>query len=61
MTLSDKVQEFLTLADGDAHRALVMAVKCLALTGLTVSAGYVRRSPYVEVAPAEERGEVLDV
>ena len=61
MTLSDKVQEFLTLADGDAHRALVMAVKCLALTGYNVSAGFVRASPYVEVAPAEERGEVLDV
>jgi len=61
MTIQSKVQEFLSLTDGDPHRALVLAVKCLAATGYNVSAGFVRCSPYGEVSPAKDRGEVLDV
>lgn len=60
MTVHEKVLQFLEAADGDAHKALVLAVRSLALTGLRVSAGYVRVSPYDHINPPEPEPESLD-
>lgn len=60
MTVQEKVIQFLEHAEGDPHKALVLAVKNLALAGSCMSAGFVRVSPYDHVNPPKEKPESLD-
>jgi len=60
MTIQKQVLMFLEAADGDPHKALVLAVKTLAVSGHCISAGFLRVSPYDHILPIEKEPEPLD-
>lgn len=60
MSEKEVYELLLDKAGGDAHAALLLAVKWVAVSGLCMSAGFVRVSPYETVSPPKQKPESLD-
>jgi len=60
MSEQQAIKMFLDNAGGDPLEALRIAVKCLAVSGHCISAGFIRKSPYDHINPPEARHEPLD-
>lgn len=60
MTEQQAVELFLENAENNPYTALHLAVKCLAVSGYCISAGFVRKSPYDHISPPKPKAAPLD-
>lgn len=60
MTEKKLFDDLLAKADGDPYEALRLAVKCIGMSGLMISAGYARDCPYDYLKLPEQNPEPLD-